>query len=294
MTWLLSALGAALIAGALRDIYATLWHPHGLGTLSRWVFRIIWSIAGRIRRHGRALGSAGPLGMIATVLLWAAMIVAGWALIYLPHMPGGFSFASALQPQSSSDPVASLYLSLVTVATLGYGDITPVYPVLRLLLPVQALIGFVLFTAAISWILQIYPALIRRRAAARTVHLLISTDSTEVARRGEASIACALLDELTEALTTVEFDLRQYGETYFFRDADSDRSLAAMLGHAPSLVRAGEASTAMEVRRAAVRLEQQLGSLTSYLDSRYLHTGGSIEQICAAYAADHRHRTTPR
>ncbi len=83
MTWLLSALGAALIAGALRDIYATLWHPHGLGTLSRWVFRIIWSIAGRIRRHGRALGSAGPLGMIATVLLWAAMIVTGWALIYL-------------------------------------------------------------------------------------------------------------------------------------------------------------------------------------------------------------------
>lgn len=42
----------ALIAGALRDIYATLWHPHGLGTLSRWVCRIIWSIAGRICRHG--------------------------------------------------------------------------------------------------------------------------------------------------------------------------------------------------------------------------------------------------
>lgn len=215
MTWIFSVLGAALVAVALRDIYATLWHPHGLGTLSRGVFRGIWWVAGKIRRHGRALGSAGPLGMIAAVLLWAALIVGGWALIYLPHMPGGFSFASALQPQSSSDPVASLYLSLVTVATLGYGDITPVYPVLRLLLPVQALIGFVLFTAAISWILQIYPALIRRRAAARTVHLLISTGSTEVARRGEASIACALLDELTEVLTTVEFDLRQYGETYF-------------------------------------------------------------------------------
>ncbi|OBA30753.1 MULTISPECIES: potassium channel family protein [Rhodococcus] len=294
MTWIFSVLGAALIAVALRDIYATLWHPHGLGTLSRWVFRIIWSIAGRIRRHGRALGSAGPIGMVATVLLWAAMIVGGWALIYLPHMPGGFFFASALQPQSSSDPVASLYLSLVTVATLGYGDITPAYPALRLLIPVQALIGFVLFTAAISWILQIYPALIRRRAAARAVSLLASTDSAEVARHGEASIACALLDGVTEALTTVEFDLRQYSETYFFRDAEPDRSLAVMLAHVPEMVEAGEASAAMEVRRAAVCLERQLGSLTSYLDARYLHTGGSVEQVCAAYATDHRHRTTPR
>ena len=153
MTWVLTLLGAASIALALRDIYATLWHPTGLGTLSRWVFRIIWAVAARVGPRGRALGSAGPLGMIATVLLWAALIVTGWALIYLPHMPDGFYFSSALQPQSSSDPVAALYLSLVTVATLGYGDITPAYPALRLLIPVQALIGFVMFTAAISWIL---------------------------------------------------------------------------------------------------------------------------------------------
>lgn len=100
MTWVLSVFGAALIVVALRDIYATLWHPTGLGTLSRSMFRIIWAIAARMGPGGRALGSAGPLGMIATVLLWAALIVTGWALIYLPHMPDGFHFSSALQPQS--------------------------------------------------------------------------------------------------------------------------------------------------------------------------------------------------
>ncbi|MFI8567596.1 potassium channel family protein [Rhodococcus sp. NPDC078407] len=290
MTWVLTLLGAAFIALALRDIYATLWHPTGLGTLSRSMFRIIWAIAARVGPRGRALGSAGPLGMIATVLLWAASIVAGWALIYLPHMPDGFYFSSALQPQSSSDPVAALYLSLVTVATLGYGDITPAYPALRLLIPLQALIGFVLFTAAISWILQIYPALIRRRAAARSVYLLATTDSAEVARHGEASIACALLDGVTDTLITAEFDVRQYGETYFFRESDPDRSLAAMLANVPSLVLAGEASAAMEVRRASARSKRQLSSLTDHLDARYLHTGGTLEQICHAYAADHGHR----
>ncbi|MEE2032552.1 potassium channel family protein [Rhodococcus chondri] len=294
MTWVYTVLGVMLVAVALRDIFATLWHPRGLGTVCRWVFGMIWRVAGRVRRRGRALGSAGPMGMVATVALWATMIVVGWALIYLPHMPAGFSFAPSLQPQESSDPVEALYLSLVTVATLGYGDITPVYPALRLLVPLQALIGFVLFTAAISWVLQIYPALLRRRAAARSVSLLDSTDSAEVAAAGDTSVACALLDGVTDALTTVELDLMQYRETYFFRETEADRSLAATLAYVPELAKAGQRSSAMEVRRAAVRLDEQLRSLTGHLDDQYLRTGGSPAQICAAFAADHRHRPSGR
>lgn len=62
MTWLLSALGAALIAVALRDIYATLWHPHGLGTLSRWVSE----------SSGRSPGgSAATVGRSAPPARWA-------------------------------------------------------------------------------------------------------------------------------------------------------------------------------------------------------------------------------
>ncbi|MDF6102759.1 potassium channel family protein [Gordonia hongkongensis] len=290
MTWILGVLGVALIGVALRDIYATLWHPQGLGTLARLIFRTTWWTAARARRHGRALGAAGPVGMIVTVLMWAALIVAGFALIYAPHMPDGFSFTSAPQPQSS-DPVAALYLSLVTVATLGYGDITPAYPALQLVIPAQALIGFVLFTAAISWILQIYPALIRRRAAARTVSLLAATDATTVVREGETSVACALLDGLTDALITVELDLRQYGETYYFREAERDRSSAAMFTHVPAFIRAGGQSESMEVRSAAARLERQSSSLAEYLDGRYLHTAGSMQEVWEAYAAAHRHQS---
>ncbi|MFD6859249.1 potassium channel family protein [Rhodococcus sp. NPDC060090] len=290
MTWVCSVLGGVLIVVALRDIYATLWHPRGVGTVCRWVFDVMWRGAARIRRRGRALGLAGPVGMVATVVLWSAMIVVGWALIYFPHMPAGFYFASSLQPSLSSDPIAALYLSLVTVATLGYGDITPAYPALRLVMPLQALMGFVLFTAAISWVLQIYPALIRRRSAARSVYLLASTDSSEVAATGESSVACALLDGVTDALITVDLDLEQYGETYFFRESESGQSLAAVLSYVPHLAKAGQGSTAMEVRRAAVRLDEQVRWLTGHLDERYLHNGGSCEQICAAFAADHRHQ----
>lgn len=144
------------------------------------------------------------------------------------------------QPQSS-DPVSALYLSLVTVATLGYGDITPAYPALQLVIPPQALIGFVLFTAAISWILQIYPALIRRRAAALTVSLA-ATDATTVAREGETSIACALLEGLTDSLIAVELDLRQYGETYYFPRSRARSLSGSHAHHIPALARACEQS----------------------------------------------------
>ena len=35
-------------------------------------------------------------------------MVIGWALVYLPHMPDGFYFGSALQPQQSSDSITAL------------------------------------------------------------------------------------------------------------------------------------------------------------------------------------------
>nr|WP_281360133.1 potassium channel family protein [Isoptericola halotolerans] len=59
--------------------------------------------------------------------------------------------------------VDALYLSLVSLTTVGYGDITPLTPWLRIAAPVEGLLGFALLTAAVSWVLQVYPALTRRR-----------------------------------------------------------------------------------------------------------------------------------
>ncbi|MFF8942469.1 potassium channel family protein [Streptomyces sp. NPDC014864] len=66
----------------------------------------------------------------------------------------------------------SVYLSLVTVATLGLGDIAPSADWLRIVAPLEAMVGFVLLTATVSWILGIYPALARRRALALRISQL--------------------------------------------------------------------------------------------------------------------------
>ncbi len=205
-------------------------------------------------------------------------------------MPQGFYFGTSLRPADSSDAVASLYLSLVAVATLGFGDIVPSAPLLRFAIPLQALIGFVLLTASISWILQIYPALARRRQVARRLMIMAATRATEVVTSGEVSVAALLLDSVTVGVTTVDVDFVQYGETYYFRENERDVSLAAQLPYVLELVAAGRAAQGPEVRHAAEMLGEAATNLASRLERTYLRTSRTVPAaVFAAYANAHQH-----
>jgi hypothetical protein len=286
MSWFLNALGALLVLLALRDIFHTLWHPRGFGSLGRVLFALVW----RVTRQWRT-ELAGPLGLLTVVLTWSVMIVAGWTLVYLPHMPEGFYFGGPPHPGDSSDLVASIYLSLVAVATLGFGDITPAYPALRMVVPLQALVGFVLFTAAISWILQVYPALVRRRGLAKRLNLLAQNDTVDYVTSGDPGTVAQLLQSVTEELLAVRMELLQYAETYYFREGDPSISLAANLPYALDLARAGEHAASVDVRHAAAVLEGAVASTAGSLDE-YVRTGESVTEILDAFAHDHGQRPT--
>lgn len=290
MAWFYSGVGVLLVATALRDIFHTLWHPSGFGTICRRLFDLVWRASKVLSPAGRAGDLAGPFGMLAVAGAWTALIVVGWALVYLPHMPDGFYFSSSLRPGSSSDLVAAIYVSLVGLATLGFGDIVPAGPVLRVVAPLQALVGFVLLTAAISWVLQIYPALNRRRALARRLTILSSTDAVDVVATGEASIATQLLDSVAEGVTLMEMDLMQFGETYYFREKEPALSLAAAVSFVPVLAAAGRAAASSEVRQSAAVLDAAADGLAHRLRDVYLGTRGTTQEVFEALAADHRQR----
>ncbi len=286
MAWVTSAAGTLIVVVALLDIFHTLWHPGGFGGIARGVFRSVWWATKRtLPRHGRTL--AGPIGLLAAVVTWSGLMIVGWMLVYLPRMPDGFYFGSSLRPEQSSDVLAALYLSMVTVATLGFGDIIPRDPALRLLTPLEALLGFVLLTAAISWVLQIYPALGRRRAAAKRLSVLRSSHSTDLLVGGDPSVATQWLDSVTDGVIQAEVDYMQYAESYYFLEKEEEMSLPAMLPYAREMVRAGSRSPAAEVRVAADMLDASVEGLALRLDGSFLRTGGSTEQVLAAYAADH-------
>lgn len=292
MPWVISSLGLVVVVVALRDIFHTLWHPGGFGSIAGLVFRSVWWAGKRVMPHrGRHL--AGPVAVLGTVACWTGLVVLGFVVVYWPHMPEGFYFGSPLSPEQSSDPLAALYLSLVTVATLGFGDIIPADPVLRVLAPLQALLGFVLLTAAISWVLQVYPALGRRRSVARRLSILRSQGATEVVATGAPAVASRMLDSVAEGMIQVETDLLQYAESYYFGEEDRGLSLAATLPYAQELAEAGRRSTSVEVRLAAGVLGEAVDTLARRLDSDYLRTGAPVTEVLVAYAADHGHEVDP-
>jgi len=223
---LITVVGILLVLFGARDIFETLFHPEGRSTLGRLTVRAIWRLSRHtLGRHRDWFTLTGPLGLVAVIGAWAIMLVIGWALIYLPHLPEAFHFGGRVEGGRLVD---ALNLSLVTLTTLGFGDVTPADAWLRLVTPIEALLGFGLLTASISWLLLIYPALSRRRSLAYEVALL-----RQAAEKGvgldqlEPVGAESVLAELTSRLVTVERDFVSLPVSYYFPESDERFALAA-------------------------------------------------------------------
>jgi voltage-gated potassium channel Kch len=97
-------------------------------------------------------------GAVAAYLLIGIVFAKTYTLInYL--MPGAFTMASPVTSLTGQGRQAFYYFSIVTLTTVGYGDITAAAPTARSLVMAEALIG------------QLYPAIL----LARLVTLQIET-----------------------------------------------------------------------------------------------------------------------
>jgi hypothetical protein len=294
MKILVSLLGAGLVLAALRDIFQQLFRPSGAGSLSRFLMRAVWRMFRRLGHHKPAVFAlVGPAVLLTIISAWILLLVTGWALIILPRLPGGFLLQTGLDPTFQNDLVAAFYVSMVTLATLGYGDIVPRDEPLRVLLPLEALIGFALVTAAISWVLSIYPALSRRRSLAHEITLLSEAESeTGIdVTRTDPEAASRRLDSFASQLVSVRGDLLQFPVTYYFYTGDERTALPARLPMLARLARRGAGARAPAVRLGAAALRGAVQDFSETLASHFLGgTASSTGEVLAAYARDHLRR----
>jgi hypothetical protein len=282
------AAGAALIALAGRDVFDALFHPEGRSSLARTVMRGAWRLLGRRGRGSRSYALAGPLGVVLVFATWAGLLISGWALVFLPHMPEGFHRATA---ETDSDLIEALNVSLVTLTTLGFGDVTPDAAWLRVVVPIEALLGFGLLSASISWLLLIHPAIARRRSLAYEIALLRKAEE-------ETGTALVQLDagpvdqiytELISRLVAVERDLVNFPLTYYFAENDERFSLAVAMPYLHRLAEHGSdpAAPALTRLRATV-LRDAVDDFAATISSGF-HGGRSeaTEETLRAYARDH-------
>lgn len=291
MAWVTSALGAALVVAIVWDVFQTLWNPSGQGRLTHAAMSAVWRTSRRLGR--RAMLHAGPVAMLGVIGSWGLVVVLGGALVYWPHLPGAFSYSPGLDPGAGVTFLDALYLSLVTLVTLGFGDIVPTVAWLRLVTPLQALLGFGLLTAAVTWVLQVYPALVRRRTVSLRLAALRSSEALSVLGELSGTTAARVLDDVSTGITQARVDLTQYTESYYFQERSPDSSLPLTVGYAADLARAGVDSGNPDLRLAARALSHTLDDLAQVIDAQFLRTGGTTDAVLEAYATDSRPRGGP-
>lgn len=268
-------LGTGCILLAAYDIFAILFNPRQKPSPSQRIIRFLWhKLGGRLSDHPPLLGFAGPLLVLLIIGYWVFSMVLGWALVYLPFLPReSFQIASNLVPSSQASFIDALYFSLVTLTTLGFGDITPTGNVFRVLVPIEAAIGFTLLSAGISWILSVYPALARRRELA---HLIVITWNQAGAgglsglglEDGEVA---TFYRELTSKLLIVRSDLLQFPITFYFYSSEELSNLPRAVGYLPQLLDADASGTSAAGARLHIRsASDALDSLANTIAGNFL------------------------
>ncbi|MDQ0635158.1 hypothetical protein QFZ40_003067 [Arthrobacter pascens] len=283
MLW--TVLGAGLILLMLADVFRTLLFPHGSGPVSRAIMRGLWRLSRKLRGRGSTI--AAPLAMAAVIGAWAGMAAIGWALLYLPHLADGFVYGDGVPREA--DFAEALYISLVTLSTAGYGDIVAAYPLLRLVVAFQAVTGFGLLTATVSWILQMYPALSRRRALAHELNLFRESAGPEGLASLDPQHAAGLLESLARNVASVSIDLLSFQETYYFHEVEERSSLPATVGYAGQLAADAEHSGNPDLQFAGRMLHAALEHLAEVLRGNFGHPGTTSSDVFDSYALHHKH-----
>ncbi|MET0957901.1 MAG: potassium channel family protein [Solirubrobacterales bacterium] len=292
MATVLSLLGVVLVAVALRDVFDTLFHPHGRGVISHALIRAAWRV---LRRSARAnhnvLSLAGPLGFVSVIAGWGALVVVGFALMLWPRLDDGFAFDPALDPAQQDGFLDALYISLVNLTSLGYGDIVPTSDLLRLLGPLETLIGLGLLTASISWILFLYRVLADYRSLSHEISLLMEVERSSESGLAETepTAAARVLADLTSRVVTMRDDLVHSPIAYYFRPRDARHALPVLL---PALLEVVERCSAPDraeaLRFQARMLNQAIADLLTTIAEDFLDAPlADAEAALAGYRRDH-------
>jgi Ion channel len=239
--WLSLVVGIVLLTALFVDVFGTVFVPRGgAGCLTRRLYRVAWRawkrIAAAVPPHcrRRVLALGGPLLLPLTVGLWVGELIVGFTLVYVPLVAG-----LTLPPGSGRDPtwITAMYYSGYCATTLGVGDVYATTPTLRLLAVAEAIVGFSLFSASISYLLNVYGTLTTTTSLARELARFAGLDrgadavDTLVALH-QAHAFDQLVGWLTQATSTIQRVVQgqaHYPVLHYFHIPDDESALPVTL-----------------------------------------------------------------
>lgn len=157
-----------IVATALLDVLVTALHPTVEGRLSARFHRAIWTVVRRIAAifpdaiRETVLSWTLPLSVAGQVLSWLLILLAGFALIYLPGMSTGSNAGGRGAFRALGGPLGwgdAFYFSGVCLTTVGFGDIVPLHGLLRAVSVAEGLTGLLVIGVAVIYVLAVFPVL---------------------------------------------------------------------------------------------------------------------------------------
>lgn len=159
--------GLLLLAAALVDIFwTTLWADGAGGPISaRWTSALWRALRAFGRRRPRLIGLAGPVIVSSTLVVWIAMLWAGWALV--------FAFDDDSLRDTTNDPgvtwTGRIYFVAYSMFTMGNGDFTPAEGWPQIATALTTGTGMVVITLSVTYLLSVVRAVAHKRAFAASV-----------------------------------------------------------------------------------------------------------------------------
>jgi hypothetical protein len=231
--------GCLLIIIVLWESFETIVLPRRVARrfrLTRAFYRITWMPwrgLAQLRRPGvpreNFLSIYGPMSLLLLLILWAAVLILGFALLH-------WGLGTHLQaPAGLQGFAADLYYSGTTFFTLGLGDVWPTSGPDRFLTVVQGGTGFGFLALVISYLPTLSQAFSRREANISLLDARAGSppSAVELLRRHARSDGEALSDLLVEwerwsadlLETHVSFPVLAY-----YRSQHNNQSWIAALG----------------------------------------------------------------
>ena len=228
-----------LIVVVLWDAFETIVLPRRVTRrlrLTTFYYNVTWQpwlmLVRLIRSHKRRemfLSIYGPLSLLALIVLWAIGLVFGFGMLH-------WAIGTPLNiPPQAATLSTYLYMSGVVFFTLGFGDVTPVDGMGRLLTVLQSGMGFGVLAIVIGYLPVLYQAFSRREANISLLDARAGTPPTaaELLRRHGRAGNMEALDKLLGDWEVWSADLMESHLSYpvlcFFRSQHDNQSWLSSL-----------------------------------------------------------------
>ncbi len=166
--------GTLLVVLVLLDVFLTVLYARmGSGLVSPYLARTVWHafrvIARRFPRFCDRIASfCGPVILVLLVFAWTAGLTLGSALLFHPVLGSAIQSSSGKTP---TDFVSALYAGGSSMSIVGSGDFSPRDSRYRLVYLFNSIVGLVVTSLTLTYLMQIYSQLQQRNAFALKLHL---------------------------------------------------------------------------------------------------------------------------